>query len=73
MAKKKESYEDLVVKLEEIIRQMEGDEISLENSMKNYAEGINLCNKIYKMLNEAEGKVKILTESGEKNFIEADE
>ncbi|QGU95155.1 exodeoxyribonuclease VII small subunit [Clostridium bovifaecis] len=73
MAKKKESYEDLVVKLEEIIRQMESDEISLENSMKSYEEGINLCNKIYKMLNEAEGRVKILTESGEKNFIEADE
>jgi exodeoxyribonuclease VII small subunit len=73
MVKKKETYEDLVNKLELIIKQMESDEISLENSMKNYEDGINLCNKIYKMLNEAEGKVKVLTESGEKDFIEEDE
>lgn len=73
MAKKKETYEDLINKLEDIVTQMESDEISLENSMKNYEEGIKLCNSLYKMLNEAEGKVKILAESGEKDFIKVDE
>lgn len=73
MDKRKETYEDLIRKLEDIIDQMEGKEISLEHSMKNYEEGISLCNKIYKMLNEAEGKVKILTERGEKDFIDVEE
>lgn len=73
MGKRKESYEDLVNKLESIIKQMEDGELSLESSIKNYEDGINICNKIYKLLNEAEGKIKVLTERGEINFIEVDE
>lgn len=73
MAKKKESYEDLINKLEMIIEEMESGEISLENSMKNYEEGIKLCNKIYKILDEAEGKIKILTENEENDFKEVNE
>ncbi|MEL7598210.1 MAG: exodeoxyribonuclease VII small subunit [Clostridiaceae bacterium] len=73
MARKKESFESLMAEVETIIHTMEKDEISLESSMKNYEQGIKLCNKLYKILNEAEGKIKILTEEGEKDFIEVDE
>ncbi|MCY6370312.1 exodeoxyribonuclease VII small subunit [Clostridium ganghwense] len=73
MPRKKESYESLMTKLENIINTMEKEELSLENSIKDYEEGIKLCNKLYKMLNQAEGKIKILTEEGEKDFIEVDE
>ncbi|MCY6959969.1 exodeoxyribonuclease VII small subunit [Clostridium brassicae] len=73
MPKKKESYETLIEKVENIIETMEKEEISLENSIKNYEEGINICNKLYKILNEAEGKIKIVTDQGEKEFIEVDE
>lgn len=47
---------------------MDKEELSLEASMKNYEEGIALCNKLYKILNEAEGKIKILTENIERDF-----
>lgn len=73
MARKKESFESLIAEVENIIHIMEKEEVSLESSIKNYEEGIKLCNKLYKILNEAEGKIKILTEEGEKDFIEVDE
>lgn len=68
MAKKNESYESLMEKLEEIVNEMDGGELSLEESMKKYEEGIQISNKLYKILNEAEGKIKILTEKVEKEF-----
>ncbi|GAA0723742.1 exodeoxyribonuclease VII small subunit [Clostridium malenominatum] len=68
MAKKIESYENILKKLETIVETMDKEELALEASMKNYEEGIALCNKLYKILNEAEGKIKILTENIERDF-----
>lgn len=68
MPRKSESYENMMEKLEEIVNIMDSRELSLEESMKKYEEGIKLCNKLYKTLNEAEGKIKLLTEDGEKDF-----
>lgn len=68
MARKNESYESMMEKLEEIVNSMDSSELSLEESMKKYEEGIKLCNKLYKTLNEAEGKIKLLTDDGEKDF-----
>ncbi|MBU5482938.1 exodeoxyribonuclease VII small subunit [Clostridium sp. MSJ-11] len=68
MARKLESYESLLEKLETIVDSMDKEELSLDDSMKKYEEGVNICNKLYKVLNEAEGKIRILTENGEKDF-----
>lgn len=70
MAAKKDSYETLIKQLEEVVTQMENGELSLDKSMELYEKGIKLSNKVYKILNDAEGKIKILTEKGEKNFLE---
>lgn len=69
MAKKTENFESMMNKLEEIAALMDSEQLSLEQSMKYYEEGVKLCNKLYKALNEAEGKIKILTENKEENFI----
>ena len=69
MAKKKESYESMMGRLEEIVDMMDGNEITLEQTMINYEEGIKICNSLYKILNDTEGKIKILTAEGEKDFI----
>lgn len=69
MAKKKESYESMMKRLEEIVDLMDGNEITLEQTMVNYEEGIKICNNLYKILNETEGKIKILTADGEKDFM----
>ena len=58
-------------RLEEIVRLMDGNEITLEQTMINYEEGIKICNSLYKILNDTEGKIKILTAEGEKDFMES--
>lgn len=70
MPKKVESYEEMMKRLESIVNKMDSSELSLSESMKNYEEGIKLCNLLYKTLNEAEEKIKILTEQGEQDFIQ---
>ena len=72
MAKKKESYENMMERLEEIVDLMDRNEITLDESMTNYEEGIKICNNLYKILNDTEGKIKILTSEGEKDFLESE-
>ncbi|MBZ9635908.1 exodeoxyribonuclease VII small subunit [Clostridium sp. FP1] len=69
MAKKKESYENMMLRLEEIVDTMDGNEITLEQTMTIYEEGTKICNSLYKILNDTEGKIKILTAEGEKDFM----
>lgn len=65
---KKQSFEDMMNHLENISEEMSGEELSLEDAMKHYEEGVKLCNTLYKVLNEAEGKIKIITAEGEEDF-----
>lgn len=68
MGKKKESYEELMVKLEDIIDRMEKGDLSLDESIKYYEDGMKTCNRLYKILNEAEGKIKLLNNDVEVDF-----
>lgn len=69
MASRNESYESMVKKLEDIIYSMENKELTLQETMKSYEQGVKLCNKLYKYLNEAEGKIKILSNGQEQDFL----
>ena len=69
MASRNESYESMIKKLEDIVSSMETKELTLQETMKSYEQGIKLCNKLYKYLNEAEGKVKILSSGQEEDFL----
>ncbi|AOZ75264.1 exodeoxyribonuclease VII small subunit [Clostridium pasteurianum] len=69
MTSRNESYESMVKKLEDIIYSMENKELTLQETMKSYEQGIKLCNKLYKYLNEAEGKIKILSNGQEQDFL----
>lgn len=73
MAKKSESFETMMKKLEDIVDVMDRGQLNLEESIKNYEEGIKLCNKLFKTLNEFEGKIKILSENKEEEFISKEE
>lgn len=58
MSKKKEnSFEDSLKRLQEISEILENGEVSLEESIKLYEEGINLAKYCYTILKEAELKV----------------
>ncbi|WP_138159746.1 exodeoxyribonuclease VII small subunit [Peptoniphilus catoniae] len=60
-----ESYESAYLKLEKIIEALESEDITLEESIKKYEEGLKLYKYCSNILNEYEGKVKILTGEGD--------
>jgi len=68
VVKKAETYETQFEMLEKIVEKMDSGEVSLADSMKDYEEGVKLCNKLYKTLNEAEGKIKVISGNSEEEF-----
>lgn len=72
---KKDSFEDKMQKLEEIVSNLEKGEMSLEESLTNFEEGMKLSKECSKMLEKVESKIMILLENDneeieEKDFIE---
>ncbi|HOE56687.1 MAG TPA: exodeoxyribonuclease VII small subunit [Bacillota bacterium] len=59
------SFEQALKRLEEIVEILEAGNISLEESIKIYQEGINLSKLCSGMLEEAEGKVMAIMNNGE--------
>jgi len=60
MAKKKESFEEALKKLEKIVARMEEADIPLEEALKNFEEGVRLARFCSKKLDEAEQKLAML-------------
>lgn len=57
MNKKKEKFEDLLKRLQEISEQLESEDIGLDESILLYEEGIKLSELCHKKLKEAELKI----------------
>ncbi len=56
----KERFEEALDKLEEIVKRMEAGEMTLEESLKAFEEGIRLSRLCAKKLDEADRRVEIL-------------
>ena len=56
----KEKFEDALEKLEEIVKRMEAGEMTLEESLKAFEEGIKLARFCAKKLDEADRRVELL-------------
>jgi exodeoxyribonuclease VII small subunit len=67
----KEKFEDALNKLEKIVSQMERGDISLEESLKLFEEGIRLSRICNEKLEEAEKRVDILLK-GENGTLRAE-
>jgi exodeoxyribonuclease VII small subunit len=70
MTKKKNNFEDLLKRLQEISDQLESEDVGLDDSIKLYEEGIKLSKLCYKKLTEAELKI---SELKKENEIESDD
>ena len=71
MAGKKENFEGILKRLEEIVAKMESGGLSLEESMTLYEEGIKHSEKLNVMLTEAREKVmKLVTDTEGKPVLE---
>lgn len=58
MAEKK--FEEAMLKLEEIVRKLEGGDLTLEESIKVFEEGIRLSGLCSRKLDEAERRIEVL-------------
>lgn len=67
MAVKKQSFEQAMNRLEEIVRLLERGECGLDESLKLFEEGAKLAGQCNEMLDKAEQKVNLLLngETGE--------
>lgn len=56
----KASFEDSMKKLEEVVGKLEGEEVSLEESLKLFEQGVKLMRFCHLRLSEVEEKVQTL-------------
>ena len=60
--KKKMSLEDSMARLEEIVKEMEGEKLPLEKSLKLYEEAVGIVARCSDELENAKRKIQILTQ-----------
>jgi exodeoxyribonuclease VII small subunit len=57
---KKPDFEKSLARLEEVVRRLESPQLSLDEAMTLFEEGVALSRECQKQLEEAEGRVEIL-------------
>lgn len=57
------SFEDALKRLETIVEELEGGELSLEDSIARYEEGMKLSRRLTQQLDEAEKRIERLVEN----------
>ncbi|MDG1205112.1 MAG: exodeoxyribonuclease VII small subunit [Pseudomonadales bacterium] len=74
-AKKSFPFEESLARLESLVEKMESGDLSLEDSLKTFEEGIKLTRECQQALKTAEQKVNLLIEQNgavdSQPFIEA--
>ncbi len=73
MSNKESNFEELIEKLEEITNKLEKEQLSLDESVKLFEEGMNISKECNSKLEDAEKRITILInkndEIKEENFI----
>jgi exodeoxyribonuclease VII small subunit len=71
-AKKEEKFEVTLEKLQNLVRDLESGDCSLEDSIKKFEEGMALARSCQERLNSAEQKIEILLKA-DKNGVSTEE
>ena len=64
-----EKFETSLKRLEEVVRKLEGGELSLEESLKAFEEGVRHAGFCARKLDEAEKRVELLLKQKDGSFI----
>jgi len=67
------NFEKSMEKLEKIAEELERDDLSLDDSVKLFEEGMELSKKCNESLQKAEKKITVIIDEQEKNFIPSEE
>ena len=70
MAAKKQSYEENITQIDEILEKLESEELSLDDSISEYEKAIKLIKESEKLLEAGEGKVMNVLEKNGKVEME---
>ena len=70
MPKKKQTFEEAMNRLEEVVAEMEDSKTSLDRSMSLYKEGISLVMRCAENLNGAEKEITVLQQTAEGIFTQ---
>ena len=62
------SFENAMEQLEKIAEELESEDLSLDESVKKFEEGMKLSKKCNEILQNAEKKITILINGEEQNF-----
>lgn len=68
----KKIFESSLSKLEEVVGQLEGGNLSLDESIKSFEQGIKLYKDCKDLLQNAEKKITVLSESLEEEDYESE-
>lgn len=66
-----QNFEESMKRLEDIVQQLEGGEMPLEDSLRVFEEGMQLASFCSRKLEEAEKKVTLLIREQEGTLVEA--
>ena len=66
---KKPDFERSLARLEEVVRKLESPQLSLDDAMKLFEEGVELSRECQKQLEEAEGRVEILLKKADRRMV----
>ncbi len=69
MAQKNQTFESSLGELEKIVRKLEDGDLSLEESLKLFEDGVRISRECQERLNQAERRIEILLKDEKGNPI----
>ncbi|SEF82359.1 Exodeoxyribonuclease VII small subunit [Caloramator fervidus] len=66
------NFEEAIKRLEEIVKKLESDNLSLDESLKLFKEGIELSDYCNRKLDEAERQINIVLKGSNGELIETE-
>ena len=66
---RKSDFERSLLRLEEVVKRLESTDLSLDEAMKLFEEGVKLSRECQKQLEEAEGRVEILLKKADGKIV----
>ena len=72
MSKQEPSFETQLQQLEKLVEGLEQGDLSLEESLSHFEQGVKLSRECQKLLDKARQKVSILTDGQQIDEFEAD-
>lgn len=65
------SFEEKMLNLELIKKELEKDDLSLDDAVKKFEDGMKISRECREILDNAEKKITILLEGEEKDFVQS--